>query len=39
MVSLSGLPWWGQVIVLIVVAIIAVYLFQNIILPLLDKVA
>ena len=34
----SGLPWYGQAVLWIVAAIIAVFLFQNIILPLLGKI-
>ena len=34
----SGLPWYGQIILLIVLALVAVFLFQNIILPLLHTI-
>jgi hypothetical protein len=34
----SGIPWWGQIIVLIVAALIAVYLFQQIVLPLIKTI-
>ena len=37
--SWSGFPWYGQVIVFIVGAIVLVYLFQNIILPLLKTIS
>jgi hypothetical protein len=35
----SGVPWWGQVVLLIVFALIAVFLFQNIVLPLIHTIA
>ncbi len=34
----AGVPWWGKIILLIVIALVAVFLFQNIVLPLLNKV-
>lgn len=34
----SGIPWWGQIILLIVAAIVAVYLFQNILLPIIAEI-
>lgn len=35
----SGLPWYGQVVVMIVLAVIAVFLFREIILPLLKTIS
>lgn len=35
----SGLPWYGQVILIIVLAIVAVFLFREIILPLLKTIS
>jgi hypothetical protein len=34
----SGVPWYGQVVILIVAAILFVFLFREVILPLLSKV-
>lgn len=39
MFSFAGLPWWAQIILLIVVALVAVFLFQNIVLPLIKTIA
>lgn len=35
----SGFPWYGQVVVFIVLAIVAVFLFREIILPLLKTIS
>lgn len=34
----AGWPWYAQIIVWIVLAIIAVFLFNQIVLPLLSKI-
>lgn len=36
--SWSGLPWYGQVILVIVLAIVAVFLFNGIIQPLIHDI-
>lgn len=33
----SGLPWYGQVILIVVLAIVAVFLFNGIVVPLLHQ--
>ena len=34
----STIPWYGRVVLLVVAAVVAVYLFQNIILPLIKTI-
>jgi len=34
----SGWPWWAQIIVLIIVVLLAVFVFREVVLPLLDKI-
>jgi hypothetical protein len=34
----SGWPWWAQLIGLVVLVLIAVFLFQNIVMPLIQTI-
>ncbi len=39
MFNFSGMPWWAQLIVLIVCVILLVFVFDKVILPLINKVS
>jgi hypothetical protein len=36
--NFSGMPWYGQIIMLIVLVLVAVFLFHEIVLPLIGKI-
>lgn len=35
----SGWPWWAQLIGLIVLVLLAVFVFREVLLPLINKIA
>lgn len=34
----SGIPWYGQIVLIVVLAIVAVFLFNGIVLPLVKQI-